>query len=316
VGGVCDVACFSPLNAWQSLSDRSVHFSQQKAGDAKALSLPCGRCVGCRLERSRQWAIRCVHESKLHERSSFLTLTYSPENLPTGGSLDYSHFQKFLKRVRKSCGPVRFYMCGEYGDSLDRPHFHCLLFGEDFSVDRKPWKRTGAGVLYRSQLLERLWPYGHSLIGEVNFDTAAYVARYVMKKITGDLAEDHYKRVDSETGEIFMLTPEFTRMSLKPGIGAGFFHKFASDMYPADFVISRAKKVKPPRYYDVLLERMSPDLAADVKEKREFDAAAVKFLDGVLEVDEVIIHERSDERLKVRQQCAEALLSTKKRDSI
>jgi len=257
-----------------------------------------------------------VHEAKLHERSCFLTLTYADENLPAGGSLHYPDFQKFLKRVRRALGKVRFYMCGEYGDALDRPHYHCLLFGVDFSEDRYVWKRKHYGALYRSPLLERLWSLGHSEIGQVNFDSAAYVARYVMKKITGDLAPEHYKRVDQETGEVFMLVPEFTHMSLKPGIGAGFFHKFASDIYPGDFVVSRAKKVKPPRYYDVLLDRVNPDLSADVKDRRLFDQAAVKFVDGQLLVDDVKIEERTPDRLHVREQVANALLFQKKRNCI
>jgi len=254
----------------------------------------------------------------MHERNSFLTLTYSDEFLPKDGNLRYGDFQKFCKRVRKVCGPFRFYMCGEYGDKDRRPHYHCILFGLDFFEDRQVWKRGSGGTLYRSELLETLWPYGHSLIGAFSFESAAYVARYVMKKVTGDAARDHYKVVDEDTGEVTWLTPEFTRMSLKPGIGATFFDQFHKDIFPGDFVVSRAMKVRPPRYYDKRLKRMDPLLYADVKAQREFDSAVVTIesdeeLNSRVVVDEVQAYERTPERLAVREAVASAALSSKKR---
>ena len=99
--------------------DGSVKFvSRNKRGVEACLELPCGQCIGCRLERSRQWAMRCLHEASLHENNAFITLTYDDSNLPRGGSLDYSDFQKFMKRLRKRIGrKVSFYCGGEYGDT-------------------------------------------------------------------------------------------------------------------------------------------------------------------------------------------------------
>lgn len=236
------------------------------------LSLPCGQCIGCRLEKSRQWAMRCMHESSLHQQNCFITLTYRDADLPLRSMLDYPAFQRFLKRLRKYAAPTRprFYMCGEYGPENFRPHYHALLFGWDFA-DKKYWRKSPSGEkLYRSAVLEQLWPYGNCEIGAVTFESAAYCARYCVQKVTGHNAKDHYRRVD-ESGE-FSLPPEFNRMSLKPGIGSAWLEKFGTDVYPHDYVVINGKEVKPPRYYDRLFERINPDAMEEIKYRRELDA--------------------------------------------
>lgn len=262
--------CYHPLKAFRDASGVRVLSSDAAIFN---LRLPCGQCVGCRLERSRQWALRCLHEASLHASNSYITLTYAPEHVPSDGSLNHRHFQLFMKRLRKYSGlPVRYYMCGEYGESRLRPHFHALLFGIDFP-DRTVWRSSPSGsVLYRSAILERLWPFGHSSVGDVTFQSAAYVARYVMKKVTGDAASKAYEVVSIETGEVISRMPEYNRMSLKPGIGAGWFDKYSSDVFPHDRVIHDGTKSKPPRYYDKLLSRLDPDLHSSIKNKRMLDA--------------------------------------------
>lgn len=245
----------------------------------RALTLPCGQCVGCRLERSRQWAVRCMHEAQMHEENCFITLTYSEENLPQDFSLDYRHFQAFMKRLRSwfsyqsgaSSGSaslpaerpkgIRFYMCGEYGEQFSRPHYHACIFGMDFP-DKLEFRKLDSGsTIYTSKILESLWPYGYSSIGDVTFESAAYVARYIMKKAIGKNAETHYRRVIGETGEVVDVVPEFTRMSLKPGIGASWIAKYTSDVYTTDAVVMRGRKMKPPRYYDKYLALVDSDLS-------------------------------------------------------
>lgn len=229
---------------------------------ARILTLPCGQCIGCRLERSRQWAVRCMHESQMHAVNSFVTLTYDDNHVPHDYSLNYRHFQLFMKRLRKAYGPVRFYMCGEYGETYQRPHFHACLFGVRFS-DLKEWRKSGAGFqLYRSSGLEKLWTYGSAEVGDVTFESAAYVARYCVKKVTGRNAEKHYEMVDGETGEVYSRIPEFTRMSLKPGIGATWYEKFKREVFPLDRVVVRGTECKPPRYYKYLLDA-APDFMSD-----------------------------------------------------
>lgn len=237
----------------------------------RQLQLPCGQCWRCRLERSRQWAVRCVHEASLHEFGCFITLTYADEFLPYRSSLEYKHFQDFAKRMRKSVGPFRYFVAGEYGDRNDRPHFHACIFGYDFQ-DKVPYKKTDSGFLiYTSAKLSKLWSFGHSSIGDLNFETAAYTARYVMKKVNGRDQKKHYERIDKETGEIYSLEPEFCQPSLKPGIGTGWVAKYHGDVYPHDFVVINGKEVKPPKFYDRWYSKRSPSVWEDIQFMRESD---------------------------------------------
>lgn len=287
--------CFHPLQAWQS-PQRSKLYFRNPPGDASSLQVPCGQCIGCRLERSRQWAVRCMHEASLHKASCYITLTYDGAHLPSHGQLVYRDFQLFMKRLRKLTHPkpVRFFMAGEYGDTLGRPHFHALIFGHNFND--KTLIRSKPVALYKSGSLSALWPYGFASVGEVTFESAAYVARYNLKKITGEAAAEHYQRTDPDTGEIIRLVPEFTRMSLKPGIAGSWFDQFNKEVYPFDEVIVRGNPVKPPKYYDRLLERIDPDLLDQIKIQREADA-------------ELRSHDNTPARLAVKKICAQARAS-------
>ncbi|AXL14493.1 replication initiator protein [Microviridae sp.] len=269
------MGCFKPLTAHR-LDDGSISFSA-KSGEGDALKLPCGQCIGCRIDRSKMWAVRCMHEASLYDDNIFITLTYADEYLPENGNLDYSHFQKFMKRLRKrfSKRNIRFYMCGEYGEQNWRPHFHAILFNFKFE-DLEVWKKTGSGsMIYRSKVLEELWPFGHSSVGDVTLQSAGYVARYVMKKINGDLAKSHYERVNVDTGEVVDLVPEFNRMSLKPGIAQGWFDKFYSDVYPRDAVVLEGgQKMKPPKYYDLKYDAIAPYEFEAIQQERILRALA------------------------------------------
>lgn len=295
--------CFHPMPAVR-MSDGSVKFvSRNKRGVEGTLELPCGQCIGCRLERSRQWAMRCLHESSLHDHNCFITLTYDDSNLPPGGSLDYADFQKFMKRLRKRIkSPVRFYVGGEYGENgTIRPHFHACIFGYDF-LDKVYFKKTSSGEkIYTSKLLESLWPFGLSSVGNVTFESAAYIARYCIQKVTGDLAEAHY-RVVTEDGEIIDRVPEFNHMSLKPGIGADWLAKYRTDVFPRDYVIVNGVKTKPPKYYDTLFEREDPGSFSDIVAQRELDGYT-----------QTLKGENSTARLSVREQVQSARLSMLKR---
>lgn len=261
--------CYHPLRALRSSSGVRVLPSDAPIYN---LTLPCGQCIGCRLDRSREWAMRCMHESSLHEHNVFITLTYSEEHCPIDGGLYHRHFQLFMKRLRKLFPGVRYYMCGEYGGNFGRPHFHAILFGCNFG-DYTLWKRSSSGSnLYRSSTLERLWVFGHSSCGDVTFESCAYVARYIMKKVTGRRSERSYETVDPDTGEIFQRNPEYNRMSLKPGIGAGWYDKFGqTDVYTRDAVILDGTPSSPPRYYDKLFSRDCPDKFISIKAKRMLD---------------------------------------------
>lgn len=229
-----------------------------------------------------------MFESQFHAASSFITLTYDGQFVPNPPSLDYSHFQKFMKRLRKKYGPLRFFMCGEYGPENLRPHFHACIFGTDFP-DRSLHSRTRSGHdLFRSADLERLWPFGFSSVAELNFQTAAYVARYTLKKVTGDAAEAHYRYVDPDTGEVSFRTPEMARMSLKPGIGGPWFQKYAGDVFPHDYVVINGHKCRPPRYFEKLLRRADPTEYEFIKSDRSAHPSSVHNTDSRLAVREQV----------------------------
>lgn len=292
------MACFRPVTAWKPDDGGSLVFREVR--NAREINIPCGQCIGCRLERSRQWAVRCMHESQMHAVSSFVTLTYADAHVPTDMSLDYRDFQLFMKRLRKRLGSVRFFMCGEYGEQFLRPHFHACLFGA-FFPDRVLFRQLPSGSnIYTSKILEELWPLGFSSIGDVTFESAAYVARYITKKVTGPAAEDHYKYLNYATGEICSRTPEFARMSLKPGIGAEWIKRYRSDVYTTDAVIVRGTRCKPPRYYDNYLESVDP-----------FSKEYVDFLRA--QRAQECASDNTEARLAVREEVAAARLQFKKR---
>lgn len=236
---------------------RSIVFSLKSGYSDMKVTLPCGQCIGCRLDRSRQWAIRCMHEASLYTRNCFITLTFNDKYVTD--SLDKRDFVLFMKRLRKKFGQgVRYFHCGEYGELLQRPHHHACLFNFDFP-DKVLFSVNRGVPLYRSALLEKLWPFGFCTVGSVTFESAAYVARYVTKKITGKLAESHYQ------GKV----PEYVTMSRRPGIARKWFESFKDDVYPSDFVVIRdGIKCRPPRYYDSIYDLQDPDSFATIKSKR------------------------------------------------
>lgn len=242
----------------------------RRLGIGPPVDLPCGQCIGCRLERSRQWAVRMCHEAQLYDDNCFITLTYSPENVPPDGSLNIKHFQDFMKRLRSRFPGkrIRFFHCGEYGERFSRPHYHACLFGFDFP-DKVFYRESEAGGrLYTSAVLESLWRFGFCPIGDFSFESAAYVARYVTKKVTGAAADDHYWRVNDVTGEAYQVAPEYCTMSRRPGIGAEWFERFSGDVFPRDEVVSRGFVSKPPRYYDELFGELDAVALEDVKSRR------------------------------------------------
>lgn len=286
--------CYKPIQAWRSAKrgrsgKQLITFDHSKSVGF-GLQLPCGQCIGCRLERSRQWAMRCVHEASLYESNCFITLTYSNEFLPEDGSLNKKHFQDFMKRLRSRfpASAIRYYHCGEYGEKLRRPHYHACLFNFDF-LDKVLYKVVDGQRLYTSSDLEKVWKFGFSTVGSVTFESAAYVARYIMKKVTGDRAVVHY--VDKETGAV--LVPEYTTMSRRPGIGRDWYDHFSGDVFPDDFVIMRGKRMRPPRYYDSLYEIESPQDYSILKAERL----------------KATLSDCTPERLRVREICKEAQVS-------
>jgi hypothetical protein len=276
------VTCFHPLDAaWKEGQGKPLVYGKgnprpaQLAPGWEPMQLACGQCIGCRIDRSKEWAARCIHESLMHQENCFVTLTYNDEHLPANKSLDKTHFQKFMKRLRKHFDDkqIRYFHCGEYGERLSRPHYHACLFGIDFH-DRVPFGITNDIVTFTSQTLEKLWGKGFCTVGELTYESAAYTARYIMKKITGKKADEHYQVVD-EYGQLHKIEPEYVTMSLGrnkgEGIGGPFYQKYKTDFFPRDETPIPGRGVYPgvPRYYEELFAEEDPDTYAKIKERRK-----------------------------------------------
>lgn len=285
------MGCLKPLHAYKSIEKKTkngkgkIFFNHCEAGVSVAIDIPCGQCIGCRIDRSVDWAVRCVHEASLYEDNCFITLTFDEDHFNKGYvdidgvvrkrevSLCKMDFQKFMKRLRKRYKgrKIRYFHCGEYGSNFGRPHHHACLFNIDFK-DKKIWSVRNGNRLYRSEELESLWPFGYSLIGDVTFESAAYVARYVTKKITGEKKDNYYKKVDMETGEVKEITPEYVTMSRRPGIGHEWFKRFKDDLFPKDYITHNGKRYQVPEYYNKLLGDIQPESLLSIRKKRRMKA--------------------------------------------
>lgn len=243
------MSCYHPLRGWRSREPTAngkfaITFVYRKGWTDLPISVPCGKCVGCRMDNARDWSARCVHEASMFRDNCVITLTYDGGSLPEHGSLVVSDFQKFMKRLRKRFPGVgiRFFHCGEYGEKLGRPHYHAILFNFDFP-DKVFYALSKSGSrLYRSKILEELWTKGFSNVGDFNAESAAYIARYVTKKEGGKSKDLHYG----------LKVPEYVTMSRRPGIGFNWLMRFGStDVYPNDYIVlNGGLKCKPSRFYD------------------------------------------------------------------
>ncbi len=306
------MACYTPLKGYKDIATGGLVFS--KKGNAQKMEVACGQCFGCRVDHALMWSIRITHEAHLYDNqhgNSWLTLTYrdasacNPKQfkdrhyLPDPPSLRPSDVSKFIRALRKqnTDHKIRYFYCGEYGD-LGRPHYHMCLFNHTFD-DQQLFKDDEGLYTYTSSTLTKLWPFGFTTVAELNYRTAAYTAGYVFKKITGKRAEEHYLRCD-EDGVAYWLQPEFIRMSTgnkNPpcGLGAGFYEKYTSDIFPSDETPVPGKGIMQyvPRYYQNILERSDPGTLELVRDLRQeyFRAHASDF---------------TPERLRSKYQCAKA----------
>lgn len=292
------MACYHPQNAVVLGVDPSTGKKKLKffGSDVVAsvlypgkevLQVPCGQCIGCRIDRSRQWANRCMLELQYHDSAYFVTLTYDDLHVPksyypdpetgeahTSFTLCKRDFQLWMKRLRKkfSDDKIRFFACGEYGGQTKRPHYHAIVFGLHLN-DLVKYKTVQEGdsyyTYYNSDSLQDTWPNGFVVVGEVTWESCAYVARYVTKKLTGAQA-DFYKK--------FNLVPEFSDMSRRPGIGRQYYDEHGKEIYDHAYInVSTPKggrKFRPPRYYDRLFDLENPGALDDLKERRKRNAEA------------------------------------------
>jgi len=209
-------------------------------------------------------------EALEHKKSCFITLTYDEENIPDGQTLVTEDLQRFIKKLRNSDRNIRirYYAVGEYGDGRGRPHYHAIIYGVNFP-DRQLWRDRGDYCIYTSRSLTQLWPHGISTVQDNSVEAAAYVSRYVIKKITGEKAAEHYETLDPETGEIYRRIPEFARMSRNPGIGSAWLKKYHGDLYPKGYVTDgKGKKTPPPEYFNKLFKKWYPEAFEKLRAER------------------------------------------------
>jgi len=279
--------CYRPIHGFTKLGGGFTTSAQYSNGNP--MTVPCGRCIGCRLDHGRMWAIRMVHEGRYHENTCFITLTYSDEHLPQGQTLVKSDAQKFLKRLRKAGHKFRYYLCGEYGTATLRPHYHAIMFGYR-PDDLKMHKQGDGHNTYTSSKLENHWGLGFTTVGELTPETCAYTARYVTKKISGPPAETHYQRLNPSTGEISQVIPEFSLMSRRPGIGHDYYLEHGERMFEHDNVVHQRNLAPVPAYYDKLLAKTDLPWLENLKYNRTRRAKENR-------------HETTAERLAVREEC-------------
>lgn len=266
---------------------RSIVFDKRRSLTGVPIMIPCGECIGCRLSWRRQWALRCLHEKRMYSASVFLTLTYADDHLPDPPSLSLRDLQLFMKRLRATRpAGVRFFGCGEYGETTRRPHYHILLFNVDFP-DQRFWKYGDTGEpMYRSATVRRLWEFGDNVLGSVTAQSCAYVAGYMLKKVGPPV----------EYPPNFL--PEFRVMSRRPGIGASWLDAFGTEAYKDDSAIMDGHEVSLPKFYDARQRIISCDVASG-RVRSAFDVfKSERRREGFL----LNPQDRTKERMRVREE--------------
>lgn len=262
-------------NTYTDSSGRSVRYGL----------VDCGRCIGCQLVRSRDWAIRGMHEASLYSENYFITFTYSDDFLPADMSVDGRVIELLNKRMRKKFGNgIRFLAAGEYGAKYGRPHYHICYF--NLHLDDLQYYYSHNGYrFYTSEKVNKAWGFGMCVISEVSFDTIAYTARYILKKQYGSQADAHYQG----------RKPEFSRASNRPGLGYGWLQQYGENVYSLDRVVYKGHECKPPRYYDKKWAETYPEWIECVKANRMKNAQRY-------------VLNNSPERLAVREEVQQAKL--------
>lgn len=257
------------VDEFPNAPNKKYTFNEEKG--FSPISIPCGQCLGCRMDHSRDWALRCIHHSKQYTRNCFVTFTFSNENLKNRKSVDVRQFQLFMKRMRKKLTlenrpHVEYFHSTEYGEQRMRPHHHAILFNY-YPPDAYPWEKKGPNIYYRSNELEELWQHqGHVVVGELTYDTAAYTAAYTFKKQRGK---------DYPEG----ISPE--KMTCSQRIGVDYFLKYKDDYCSLGHIIHNEKKYRIPRRYLKELQIVDEKSYLNLKQKRAENARQDTILDRI-----------------------------------
>lgn len=266
--------CYRPLTGWNKLGGGLT--SRKSASNGSTLTVPCGQCIGCRLDKQRDWTARICHEARLWPVNAWLTITYDEANLPWDQSLNLRHWQLFIKHLRRDLAPrqIRFIAQGEYGDQTGRPHYHAVVFNYS-SGDLKIWKpRDGMAPIFLAPRLTALWKKGNVFESPFEPGCANYIAAHCVKRLSQEKAEESglLQRLHLQTGEWITARPEFWVMSRRPGIGAGYFDRYADELWTHDSVILHNREASVPRYYNRLMEEADPERYARLRDARVAEA--------------------------------------------
>lgn len=253
----------------------------------------CGQCLSCRINHAKMWSERCLLEAQYWESTLFVTLTYNDKHLPFNGlnpTLRKKDFQDFMKRLRKKLDyKVSFFASGEYGGRSKRPHYHAIIFGLSLP-DMQVHKVKKSYNLYTSKFLEDVWGKGFCIIGVCNSLTTAYTAQYTLKKskvvklrgnvsdIEDFLTEDLYGQYRLCDHDLLkqqgVIENEFSLMSRRPAIGKRFFDEHMKDIIDNDRI--DGCELKHIRYFDKLIEKVSPQDLKRLKMERISNAEALR----------------------------------------
>ena len=232
------------------------------------LSLPCNKCLHCRINRTREFAIRSHHESLVgpsgpisQDNNHFVLLTYNDKNLPKHGALQASDVKKFLDRIRADCAwrglpSPRTFGCGEYGSKTQRPHYHINIFNLKLS-DITYLKNLKQNKLYTSTYLTEKWKLGAVTLSPFSHLTAQYTAKYIVKALWADDPPEGDTRVEAP----FPL-PSQGRVatSTQPGLGAFFLDRYAQEIVNLGAIEIDGALAPIPTYYKKRLQKKHNDL--------------------------------------------------------
>ena len=290
------MACYHPLKAawYGELTEKGKkkyileNPEYEYISPIETIEIPCGKCIGCRIDYSKEWATRCMLEAKNYKYNAFITLTYNEENvrhteginIETGETVDRltlhpEDITKFMKDLRRywkyhyNEDNIKFYLCGEYGETTGRPHYHIIAFNLHIRDLEPFFINKNKDQIYLSETINKIWKMGQTSIGEVTWQSCSYTARYVMKKLKGKDSKEIY--------ELLGIIPEFVRMSRNPGIGRSYFEKNKAEIYQTDelFIEDGKGKVltlKPVKYFDRLFDLDSPEAMQAIKLQRKKNA--------------------------------------------
>lgn len=242
------------------------------------MKVPCGRCHNCRKAKSREWALRLLHESTLWDHSIFLTLTYNDDHLPYDMSLRKTTLQKYLKRLRKRIGDrkIKYYACGEYGPDGGRPHYHMVIFGLALWEHQLGSPRGKGYEILGGPGFTAWHPRGFVAGGSINYGSLRYITDYVSKKsdIPTRLRQQRLDDLQINIRSTY-LEPVADVVHLKQGyqvqrpfqlcsqgIGKEYLHKHKERLLRDMGCAVTTGKIAPlPRYYVKKLLEQHPELS-------------------------------------------------------